>query len=100
MSEESKEVHYPKTGKFNPANILIGLLIVASFVIGSLWTKVKYLEKGSATTGTQLNAGGNNADNGAAAQPQAPQATAKKPELTKEDYIRGNKNAKVTLVEY
>ena len=100
MSEVTKEIHYPKTSKFNPANILIGLLIVASFVIGSLWTKVKYLEKGSATTGTQLNTGGDNAGSGAAAAQPPAQKAAKKPELTSDDRIRGNKNAKLALIEY
>ncbi|MBI2612028.1 thioredoxin domain-containing protein [Candidatus Gottesmanbacteria bacterium] len=31
--------------------VLVGLLVVASFVIGSLWTKVSYLEKGNISNG-------------------------------------------------
>lgn len=82
--------------------IVIVLFIVASFLIGSLWTKVKMLEKGGSTVaGAQVDAGGNNAGaDAAAAQPPAPQAAAKKPEVTTDDRIRGNKNAKVALIEY
>ena len=44
--------------------VLVGLLVIASFTIGSLYTKVKYLEKGSSVPAAAP----------AAAQPQAPAA--------------------------
>lgn len=87
---------------FNLAPILIVLLIIASFFIGSLYTKVKFLEKGNnAVAGTGSGTGENNTGTDtAAAQPPVAQAAAKKPELTSDDRIRGNKNANVALIEY
>ena len=82
--------------KINSNTVLIAGLVVVSFVIGSLWTKVQYLEKGGTTLGAQK--AGTAPD--AAAQPDAPQKAVKKPEITSDDRIRGNKNAKVTLVNY
>lgn len=78
--------------------VLVVLLIVASFFIGSLYTKVQRLEKGgTVVAGAQAGTGGNNAG---AAAPQAPQAAAKKPEVNNTDWYRGGKNAKVVMVEY
>jgi len=102
MSEEAQTSHHSGKSHFNMTSVLIGLLVVASFLIGSLWTKVQVLEKGGVTVaGTAAETPGNNAGAGAgAAQPPAPQAAAKKPELTNDDRIRGNKNAKIALIEY
>lgn len=80
----------------NSNTVIIAGLVIASFVIGSLWTKVQYLEKGGAAAGTQP--AGNAA--AAAAQPDAPQKAAKKPEITSDDHVRGNKNANIALVNY
>jgi protein-disulfide isomerase len=77
---------------------LVILLVIASFVIGSLYTKVNYLEKGGTLAVEQKVNQPTNAPS-PAGQPQ-PQAAIKKPEVTNADYYRGNKNAKVTLVEY
>lgn len=88
----------PSFPKINISIILVGVLVVASFAIGSLWTKVQYLEK-RALTGTTTTAGNQPAGAQVAAAPQ-PQAATKKPEVTNTDWYRGNKNAKVTLVEY
>lgn len=77
---------------------LVILLVLASFIIGSLYTKVNYLEKGGSLAGAQKVNQPTNAPS-PAGQPQ-PQAAIKKPEVTNTDYYRGNKNAKVTLVEY
>ena len=103
MPEEKKSITHTETAHHvsskgtSPNIILIGLLVVASFVIGMLFTKVQYLEKGAGiVAGVKQQAGGGNQ---AAVQPPAQQAT-KKPELTSEDRIRGNKNAKVALIEY
>ena len=43
----------PRQFAITPQTILVTLLIVCSFLIGSLYTKVKYLEKGATTSGTQ-----------------------------------------------
>ena len=71
--------------------ILIGIIVVGAFFMGSLWTKVQILEKGGAVA---------NAGTGGQAAPQAPQAAAVAPKLVATDHMRGDKNAKVTLVEY
>lgn len=92
---------------FNATPVMATLLILAAYFLGSLSTKVQYLEK----YGSQVNAAapvvaaGNNpsvnaAPPVAAAQPPQVQAASKKPVVTADDHIRGNQNAKVTLVEY
>lgn len=98
MSEEKNHI---APSFINFSSFLVVLLIVASFVIGSLTTKVKILEKGGDVTGTTKGAvvaQGNTAQ--AAAQPKAPKQAAKKPTVTSADYFKGNKDAKVVIVEY
>lgn len=82
----------------NLAPVLVVLLIVASFFIGSLYTKIQTLEKGSTTVaGARADKGGNNDGARAVAQPQ---------QLTKgvasvdKDPVLGDKNAPVTIVEF
>lgn len=76
--------------------VLVIALTVASFALGSLYTKVKYLE----SNGGSLAAAKPSAQAPAAAGDTQPKVALKTPELTSDDRIRGNKNAKVTLVEY
>ena len=77
--------------------ILIVLLLVASFFIGALTTKVSYLEKG-VPIGTEAK---NNAPGPNPTSVPAPQAAAANPKaVTNSDHITGNKNARVTLIEY
>ncbi|MBI5452766.1 DsbA family protein [Candidatus Gottesmanbacteria bacterium] len=70
--------------------ILVGLLVAAAFALGSLYTKVKVLEKGSVTS--------NSKETGQTVSP----TTLPKAELqvTDEDPSLGPKNAKVTVVEF
>ena len=86
--------------KLNLTHLMVAVLVIMSFILGSLYTKVQYLEKNG---GSPVQA--------AAAQPQAAtpqqgnQAAAQPPagdikKVTDADHIRGNKNAKITLVEY
>lgn len=83
----------------NSNTITVVMLIVAAFVIGSLWTKINYLEKnGGSALGANTQPTGTAPDSGA--QPDAPQKAAKKPEVTNKDYYRGGKDAKVILVNY
>ena len=89
----------PNIPKLNASTILAGVLIVGSFVIGSLWTKVQYLEKGSPNNGSAQVLPQAAAPQ--AGQQQVAQApTGKIKEVTNDERIRGNKNAKLTLVEY
>lgn len=77
-------------------NGLIVLLVVAAFVIGTLWNKVQTLEKGGGT-GTQQ------AGNDTAPEAQAPERPAElkiqKPDSGK-DHWTGSKQARFVLVEY
>ncbi len=100
MTDEKlkKSFNLPFLGN-NTTPVLTVLLIVASFFIGSLWTKVQYLEKGGATVaGAQAGGGGNNAGTQtAAAQPQQP---TKGVVSVDDDPVLGDKNAPVTIVEF
>lgn len=90
-------VHPPSNN--SNTKILVILLIIASFFLGSLTSKVSYLEKN----------GSSNTKAAATAQPQAaapqnpaiPQAqNAKAKPVTDKDHIFGNKDAKISLIEY
>src|SRR3990167_9400150 len=94
MTEQKQRFSLP----LNFNLILVGALVIGAFVIGSLWTKVQYLEKGAAVAGTTTTTG--NQPAGAPAAAGAPQQAAKKPEVTDKDWYKGNKNAKVVMVEY
>lgn len=76
--------------------ILIGLLVAASFVIGSLYTKVQVMEKGGLVKGEQVK------DTAQAPSPQVPTfGSADNVERLKDDdHIRGDKNARMLLIEY
>ncbi len=71
--------------------VLIVLLIVASFFLGSLYTKVQYLEKNSTPTKAAI---------APQQQPAALAPSGKIKPVTDKDHIRGNKSAKLSLVEY
>lgn len=90
------EKNFAEIDKLKSMNkTLIVALIVGSFFLGSLTNKVATLEKnGSANPAPQAAAP--NVPAGAGAQPTAGKV---KP-ITAADHIRGNKNAKVTLLEY
>ncbi len=79
--------------------ILIVLFFFAGgFVLGSLWTENQLLKSGGAAAGGAAAGGGAAAPAGPTG-PTAEQLAAL-PEVGSSDHIRGNKNAKVTLVEY
>lgn len=83
--------------------VLVILLVVASFFIGSLYTEVRYL-KGqggvvpAATTGVNNGTATGTQTAPTAAQSATPQKVDIK--LDNLDPIRGNQNAKVTVVEF
>jgi len=91
---------------------LVPVLMIASialaFAVGVLWTKVQGLESGGAvkTAGTTVTAptGSQPAGNSDALPTTVGKLTdaqAKRlPAVTAEDYLRGNKNAEVILIEY
>ena len=90
---EKNSTEIDKLKSMNKA--LIVALIIASFFLGSLTNKVATLEKNTAVNPAP-EAANQKAPSNAAAQP----ATGKVKSVTAADHIRGNKNAKVTLIEY
>jgi len=73
---------------------LVVLIVVGAYMLGSLRTKVAYLEQSKTLV----------ANNGAQGAPEAVPTQQLEapdvPKVTKDDHIRGNKNAPVMLVEY
>ncbi len=82
--------------------LLIGVTFIVGFFGGSLWTENQML-KGN---GGAVKAAAADQDKPSApTQPNAPQGPTEDqlsqvPEVTNKDHIRGNKNAKVVLIEY
>lgn len=78
----------------NPTQVmLVGLLTVSVFFNGAMWMKVKMLEKNSGGSGNKA------ADNKQlAAQPT--QAEIKVDPVSKGDHVRGDRNARIALIEY
>lgn len=83
--------------------IVVVLLIAAAFFIGSLWTKVSYLEKGGASAKGSVNTGAAQP----AAQPQGQDIytpvkveTLNLEKVADNEHIRGDKNAPLTWIEY
>lgn len=91
------ETQSPTQNRLIP--VLVILLVLASFFIGSLYTKVQLLEKGAvAGAGTQVAAGNQPAN--APAAPQAFVSADQVDKLRSDDHIKGDKNARVLLIEY
>lgn len=86
--------------------LLTALLIVASFLIGSLWTKVQYLEKGANFGSTNSQASATNPQvvlpNAAAGNvaPPAYGSADQVKKLQKDDHVKGDRNARILLIEY
>lgn len=83
--------------------LLVVLLIIASFLIGSLWTNVQYLKKGTVVAGNDNNNVVANPSPTVNDQPQptAPAVQVSVPKVDlKTDHIKGDKNAKMALIEY
>lgn len=79
--------------KLNIVYVLGLLLIIASFLIGVLYTKVQYLEKGSAQTASSF--GDNSPDS------QIPPENTGPVEVSvDDDPVMGDRNAPVTMIEF
>ncbi len=82
----------------NPTPVLVILLVVAAFLIGSLFTKVSYLEKGGGTvSGTQI---GTTAPSRPPAGTPGPTVSIDKAGGVGHLPSLGNKNAKVEVIEF
>lgn len=88
--------------------ILVTALIFSAYTIGSMRTKVQFLKQtaGSNQAGALVQPAAAAANqpsqpnNLAAAQQPTPPPAGKPATVTDKDHIRGNKNAKISLVEY
>lgn len=91
----------PIPPKISINQILIVTLVIAAFLLGSLITKVQYLEK-NATTTLGTNTGTQVAPQAAIPnQPQVPPSGQKVANVALGDYTpKGDANAKVKIVEY
>ena len=77
----------------NVVIVLVVLLAGASFLIGSMWTKLRLLENGGSNTKVA------NSDNANPAE--VPAETAKDVDpVSDADHVRGDRNAKIALIEY
>jgi protein-disulfide isomerase len=74
--------------------VLVVLLVIAAFMLGSLFTKVQYLEKGIPQAANQ----GPVAAGDAAAQPQPTVGAV--PKVTERDHTRGSTSPKLVMIEY
>lgn len=80
--------------KSSPVNtILILLLLVAAFAIGSMWTQLKSTEQKPVVKQVNVN------DTNNAPSPTELQPGSVNP-VNSDDHIRGNANAKLILIEY
>lgn len=95
---ESLKQGKPVTGGATAHYIVIGLLVIASFMLGSLYTKVQFLQNGN--NGSALPSGNNQPTNPTANAPQAVPTVGEIQKISNRDYIRGNKNAQIALIEY
>jgi len=73
------------------------LLVIAAFIIGSLWTKLQYQNTSKATGGT---ANTNTAPQAPAPQQAPPEDNTPKKVSVDNDPVLGEKNAKVTLIDF
>lgn len=80
--------------------VVVVLLVVCSFLLGSLWTKVQILERGGIIAAANPSVI-NSPPAAAAPAAQPPVQEAKDvPKVTKDDHVRGDRNARIALIEY
>lgn len=90
-----------KKSKINLINIMVGALVVASFLIGSLYTKVQYLEKGGTVVkGSAANTGNTAGTGQAAPQAAPPENTGPVKVSVDDDPVLGDKDAKLTIIDF
>lgn len=73
-----------------PTTILVILLVIASFFIGTLWTRVQKLEDDKSALRANNNLG--------QMQPTPPPGDV--PDITDQDWVTGNPDGKIALIEY
>lgn len=96
LNEKEDRVVYLPQGNQPVLIVLIVLFMVGAFFLGSLWTKVQILEKGGAVIGQTAKQDTSNSTNPPTSAPQA----AEVPKLSDEDHVRGDRKARLALIEY
>jgi protein-disulfide isomerase len=76
---------------------LVFLLVGAAFFIGRLYTEVKFL-KNSGTNSASANVAGNQPTQPSGAPP--PEQAGDVTPVTAEDWVKGDRNARIALIEY
>lgn len=102
-SEEKKYIslRLPKfPAKFGTTHLLVVLLVIASFLIGSLWTKIQYLEKDGVNVQGTTTANAQGAGQQAAPQAVPTEDISPKKVSIDDDPVLGDKNAKVTMIDF
>lgn len=83
----------------NFALVLVAIILfVGGFFSGSLWTENELLKSGGAVAG--VGTGAPTAAAPTAGEPAPPPPVDQVPEVTADDWVRGNRDAEVILVEY
>ena len=95
-SKNKRQITIPLPTNINLTGILVVLLIISSFFLGALFTKLSYLKNSSNTATAQPQ------NNQITPNPQAAPAqdTSPKEVSIDDDPILGDKNAPVTLIEF
>ena len=97
--KDKNTISIPLPSRNKTQLLLTVLLVVASFLIGSLWTKVQYLEKTKAL-GASANTANNPSGNAAAPQAVPTEDMTPKKVSIDDDPVLGDKNAKVTMIDF
>ncbi len=97
MEKSSRLKKLPFISAITVQGILVAALIVSAFFMGSLWTKVKMLEKGGAA-GIARKPGV--PATGSPVATFTPTPSPVPPKLEKDDYVLGSDNARIILFEY
>lgn len=98
VSSEDPTIVIQQIGGVIQAVVII-LLVVCSFLLGSLWTKVQILERGGQVSAVNAPAVGQ--PSAAAPVVQPPSQEAKEvPKVSAADHTRGDRNARIALIEY
>jgi protein-disulfide isomerase len=110
LSSALKKISLNKLMFLNTSRIMVTLLIIAAFLIGVLYTKVQYLERGQGLqAGTAINNGttaqgnnpaGNAGTAGTVGTAAAPAPGAKVKVELGHFPVKGDNNAKVTIIEF
>jgi len=94
--KERKSIAIPLPSGNKSQILAVILLVIASFIIGSLWTKIQYLEK----NGSVAKQTAPIAQQAVAPQAAPPEDTTPKKVSVDDDPVLGDKNAKVTLIDF